>query len=112
MNTARFKDKNIATASREIGLDVAIMAVIVATFLWGGYASKTEPLVVRPAQDLTLSLVEARAISLSPLEMPRADLAVAAGAFIQRHRSLNRPGATVPEISLAGRDHLLFQCSS
>jgi hypothetical protein len=31
-------------------LDVAIMAVIVGSFLWGGYAFKIEPLVVRPAQ--------------------------------------------------------------
>ena len=31
-------------------LDVAIMAVIVASFLWGGYAFKTEPIVVGPAQ--------------------------------------------------------------
>jgi hypothetical protein len=33
----------------DIGLDVAIMALIVASFLWGGDAFKTEPTVVRPA---------------------------------------------------------------
>ncbi|MGB8040650.1 MAG: hypothetical protein WCF39_21470 [Pseudolabrys sp.] len=33
-----------------IGLDVAIMALIVGSFVWGGYASKTEPTVVGPAQ--------------------------------------------------------------
>ena len=41
-------------------LDVAIMAVIFGSFLWGGYAFKTEPLVVRPAET-PLLLVEPRA---------------------------------------------------
>jgi hypothetical protein len=34
----------------DIALDVAIMALIVASFLWGGYASKMEPAAVKPAQ--------------------------------------------------------------
>jgi hypothetical protein len=33
-----------------ITLDVTIMAVIVASFLWGGYGPKTEPVGVKPAQ--------------------------------------------------------------
>jgi hypothetical protein len=33
-----------------IGLDVAIMALIIGSFVWGGYAYKTEPTIVGPAQ--------------------------------------------------------------
>jgi hypothetical protein len=32
-----------------IALDVAIMATIVASFFWGGYASKTGEVAVKPA---------------------------------------------------------------
>jgi hypothetical protein len=48
-NPLRLKDINIARLL-DIGLDVAIMALIVVSFLWGGNASKTEPAVVTPAQ--------------------------------------------------------------
>jgi hypothetical protein len=33
-----------------IGLDVVIMALIVGSFVWGGYAFKTEPIPVGSAQ--------------------------------------------------------------
>jgi len=34
----------------DIALDVVIIAIIVISFLWGGYTFKTERTVVTPAQ--------------------------------------------------------------
>jgi hypothetical protein len=45
----------------DIALDIAIMAVIVATFLWGGHALKMEP-TVKPAQTSTYAIVTMSAL--------------------------------------------------
>jgi len=34
----------------DIALDVAIMAIIVTSFLWGGYVSRTEPIAGNATQ--------------------------------------------------------------
>ena len=50
----------------DIALDVAIMAVIVATFLWSGYALKKEP-TVKPAQTSTYAIVTMSALPIADM---------------------------------------------
>ena len=45
----------------DIALDVAIMTVIVATFLWSGFAWRKEP-PVKPAQTSTYAIVTMSAL--------------------------------------------------